>query len=72
MKTTKKNISLSGLIKYLDGLKILGIIFIGYAILMSIPWTPGGFSYDLDESFKVAVNEAFAANIQFGKDFVYT
>lgn len=51
---------------------ILNFVFICYAVLMSIPWQPGGFSYDLDESFKVALHEAFAAKVQFGKDFIYT
>ena len=58
----------------LDGLwlKALGIVFLTYAVLMTLPWQPEGFSYDLDESYKVALNQAFAEGIQFGQDFVYT
>ena len=39
---------------------------------MTIDWKPRGFSYNLDDSFMVGLNKAFAENIQFGKDFVYT
>lgn len=58
----------------LDGrlLKVLGAIFCLYAILMTMPWQPDGFSFDLDESYKVALNYAFATNAQFGPDFTYT
>ena len=48
------------------------MVFVGYAVLMTIPWIPSGFAYNIDESYKAALNQAFANNLQFGKDFVYT
>ena len=53
-------------------LQTLEIVFLAYAVLMTLPWQPEGFSYDLDESYKVALNQAVVEGIQFGKDFVYT
>lgn len=52
--------------------KILAPIFIGFSILMTVPWQPPSFSYALDDSYTVVLNEAFANNIQFGKEFIYT
>lgn len=53
-------------------LQILGAFFCAYAAFVSMPWQPEGFSFDLDESYKVAINYAFAQNVQFGPDFTYT
>lgn len=69
---TKLSFSLFRFKKYLNWLTLLGVIFVLYAAFMSIPWQPDSFSYDLDESFKVALNKAVAARMQFGKDFIYT
>ena len=51
---------------------VLAVIFAGYFVLMTVPWVPDGFYYGIDESFKIALNEAIRLNLQFGKDFVYT
>ncbi len=53
-------------------MKVAGIAFVGYAVLMTLPWQAEGFSFDLDESFKVGLHQAFANSSQFGKDFIYT
>ena len=53
-------------------LQILGAFFCAYAAFVSMPWQPEGFSFGLDESYKVAINYAFAKNVQFGSDFIYT
>ena len=53
-------------------LVILALLFLAYAVLMTVAWIPRGFAYNLDDSFMVGLNKAFAENIQFGKDFVYT
>jgi len=72
MKTAKNPTVLFEFAECPKWLKILGFIYILYAVFLSIPWQPGGFSYDLGSSFVVALNQAFAAKIQFGKDFIYT
>ncbi|MEM6452240.1 MAG: hypothetical protein AAF703_18245 [Cyanobacteria bacterium P01_D01_bin.105] len=51
---------------------LAGFIIICYSVLMSVPWLPRGLSSGLDPSYSVMLYKAFAANIQFGKDFVYT
>ncbi len=51
---------------------VLSLLFIGYAVLMTVAWQPRGFVANLDDSFMAGLNKAFAENIQFGKDFVYT
>ena len=53
-------------------LQFLGILFVLYAIFLTVHWQPFGFSSNLDESWNAALNRAFAAEMQFGKDFVYT
>lgn len=53
-------------------LKMAGFLFILFAVFLSIHWQPFGFTSSLDESWNAALNRAFAEEIQFGKDFVYT
>ena len=53
-------------------LKALCACFVTYAVLMTLPFDAKPFSAGLDESYMAALNVAFATNIQFGKDLVYT
>ena len=53
-------------------LLIVGLLFLGYCLLMILPWQPVGYGFNLDESWAAAVHIAFRDQIQFGKDFIYT
>ncbi len=68
MTTRKNNQRTSNQILVL----IIALLFLIYCLLTILPWSPTGFGYHLDESWASAVHVAFANQIQFGKDFVYT
>ena len=51
---------------------LLGVAFVGYFALTVVPWVPKRFSYYLDESFRVVLNEVIGQNVQFGQDLIYT
>ena len=51
---------------------IVGLLFLGYCLLMILPWQITAYGYNLDESWASAVHIAFRDRIQFGTDFIYT
>ncbi len=51
---------------------IIGLLFLGFCLLTILPWAPTGFRYDLDQSWASAFHVAFAKQIQFGQNFIYT
>ena len=64
--------AVAALVRHIKWQTVLGLLFVSYAVLMTVPWSPHGFAAGLDESYKVALNTAVASDIQFGRDFVYT
>ena len=65
-------INTNKLIKNKVILLVIGLIFLCFCLLTILPWNPGGYGFDLDESWASAVHVAFTDEIQFGKDFIYT
>jgi hypothetical protein len=65
-------INTNKLIKNKVILLVIGLIFLCFCLLTLLPWSLGGYWFDLDQSWASAVHVAFANKIQFGKDFIYT
>ena len=51
---------------------LVGLLLLGFCWLTILPWDLGGYGFDLDRSWAIALHVAFANKFQFGKDFIYT
>ena len=72
ISTTEMTISKIKKAKNKVFLWLLGILSLIYCLLMILPWNPGVYGFDIDQSWASALHIAIAKGIQFGSDLIYT